>query len=110
MLGGGHPAASHHFAAPNLKNRSLLVALKCESSECAMRSTMFDGGDQRDEPARAGLTVDEFREWSELNGTPLCGHELPHGGVCRQVAGPTQLSPRAWLHLHRAGRCRSHRP
>ena len=71
---------------------------------------MFDGGDQRDEAARAGLTVDEFREWSELNGTPLCGHVLPHGGVCRQVAGPAQLSPRAWLHLHRAGRCRSHRP
>ena len=71
---------------------------------------MFDGGDPRDEAARAGLTVDEFREWSELNGTPLCGHVLPHGGVCRHVAGPTQLSPRAWLHLHRAGRCRSHRP
>ena len=32
---------------------------------------MFDGGDQRDEAARAGLTVDEFREWSELNGTPV---------------------------------------
>ena len=27
---------------------------------------MFDGGDRRDEAARAGLTVDEFREWSEL--------------------------------------------
>ena len=70
---------------------------------------MFDGGDRHNEAARAGLTVDEFREWSELNGTPLCGHVLPHGGVCRQVAGPAQLSPRAWLHLHRAGRCRSHR-
>ena len=32
---------------------------------------MFDGSDPRDEAARAGLTVDEFREWSELNGTPL---------------------------------------
>jgi hypothetical protein len=71
---------------------------------------MFDGGDQRDEAARAGLTVDEFREWSELKGTPLCGHVLPHGGVCRYVAGPSLLSPRAWLHLHRAGRCRLHRP
>ena len=63
---------------------------------------MFDGGDQRDEAARAGLTVDEFREWAELNGTPLCDPVLPHGGVCRQVAGPAPLSPRAWLHLHRA--------
>ena len=61
---------------------------------------MFDGGDQRDEAARAGLTVDEFREWSELNGTPLCGHVLPHGGVCRQVAGPAQLSPRATARRH----------
>jgi hypothetical protein len=62
---------------------------------------MFDGGDERGEAARVGLSVDEYREWRELNGTPLCGHVFPHGGVCRQVAGPAKLSPRAWLHLHR---------
>ena len=40
---------------------------------------MFDGGDERGEAARVGLSVDEYREWRELNGTPLCGHVLRRG-------------------------------
>ena len=61
----------HYFAAPNLKIRLHLAALNANQSGQGDQQ-MFDGGDQRDEAARAGLTVDEFREWSELNGTPKC--------------------------------------
>jgi hypothetical protein len=32
MLGGGHPATRHYFAAPNLKIRSPLVALNANRS------------------------------------------------------------------------------
>jgi hypothetical protein len=64
-LGGGHPATRHYFAAPDLKNPLTSRGTKCES-ECAKEVNKFDGGDQRDEAARAGLTVDEFQEWGEL--------------------------------------------
>jgi hypothetical protein len=55
-----------------------------------------------------GLTVDEYREWIELNGKALCGKLTKSGRPCNAAFG-FQLDVGEWKRRHRREACHAHR-
>jgi hypothetical protein len=53
-------------------------------------------------------TADEYREWVECNGAPLCGERTKSGKLCRNQIGRIQQSPDNWREHHRSRACASH--
>ena len=53
-------------------------------------------------------TADEYREWIETNGTPLCSERTKSGHPCRQMVSRGQLDPAEWKQLHRNVACWMH--
>lgn len=55
-----------------------------------------------------GATVDEYREWIEFDGTPLCGHRTKAGKLCSLRCGRSQMIIRDFLAMHRVYACGVH--
>lgn len=55
-----------------------------------------------------GMTVAQYVEWVELDGSPLCGANTQAGRPCKAVVGKIQLSSHEWLRLHREQYCKTH--
>jgi hypothetical protein len=56
-----------------------------------------------------GVTVEQYHEWCDCDGRPLCSATTKSGKPCGQiVAGFGQLDARDFVTMHRAHRCRVH--
>lgn len=55
------------------------------------------------------LTIAQYREWIDLEGTALCGSLTKAGKPCNRSLGHgMQLAAQEWLHLHRKRFCKQH--
>ena len=56
-----------------------------------------------------GLSVDEYLEWVELEGVPLCGAKTRTGSLCRNmISGGIQRRASEWKEAHRSDYCAVH--
>lgn len=55
-----------------------------------------------------GLTKEQYLEWLNLQGTPLCAATTRKGKPCKSVIRGFQLPPKDWLALHRNEYCWVH--
>jgi hypothetical protein len=55
-----------------------------------------------------GMTVQEYREWVQLDGMPLCGTITKKGSFCRNPVGRIQMKAKEWLAKHRICYCTVH--
>lgn len=67
---------------------------------------------QRDADAFAassvGLSLTDYMEWVQTDGTPLCSTYTKRGKLCQNVLAPMQYLPSRWKLLHRKTQCTSH--
>jgi hypothetical protein len=55
-----------------------------------------------------GLRPDQYTEYMEVDGAPLCGATTKKGAPCSVMLGPVQMDIGSWLSLHREQYCKSH--
>ncbi len=55
-----------------------------------------------------GLSKEEYVEWIELHGQPLCGATTRKGKPCRSGLRGYHLSAGEWIKRHRADYCAAH--
>jgi hypothetical protein len=55
-----------------------------------------------------GLTKEEYAEWVDLDGIPLCSCRTAKGTMCRATCGHSQLSADEWKARHRRLPCAVH--
>jgi hypothetical protein len=53
-------------------------------------------------------TIDEYREWAALDGTPLCSEQTKSGELCRNSISRSQREAADWKALHRTQPCTVH--
>jgi hypothetical protein len=56
-----------------------------------------------------GLTIDEYIDWIETMGTPMCGARTAKDRPCGKAAGRMQMMAADWKREHRNARCALHR-
>jgi hypothetical protein len=54
-------------------------------------------------------TAEQYREWVESKGVPLCSERTRHGRLCKNGNGHIARSTKEWMKWHRADPCGLHR-